>query len=167
MRATFLALVALTLTACSGSRPLHDLSSSTGGPDEFSVMPNRSLTLPETFNLPTPTPGGTNITDVTPNADAIAALGGRANAANTGGTPARDAALVTQAGRFGVTPDIRDVLASEDAGIRSGASRFGILSAFSSQRYFRTYANQALDAYAELTRFRNAGVPTPTAPPLN
>lgn len=167
MRALFLALVALTVTACSGQRPLHDTSGEGGGPDEFAVTPTRPLSMPETFDLPAPTPGQGNLVDIDPNAEAIAALGGNAAARTAGGVPARDRALVTQASRNGVTDGIREVLAEEDAAFRTNARRFGIFSAFRSERYFRVYASQALDAYAELERFRNAGIPTPTAPPNN
>ncbi len=167
MRKAILAvLTAATLMACSsGERPLHDMRSSTGGPDEFSVMPVGTLEIPATMTLPPPTPGGANLTDPTPKADAIAVLGGNAAAANFGGIPASDAALVARAGRNGTQGDIRAVLATEDARFRAGKKRLGFLSILSRDRYFRAYAGSALDAYAELARFRAAGVATPTAPP--
>lgn len=153
----------LALTACGGSKGLHELRVGSG-PDEFLVQPASPLELPADLSvLPTPTPGGTNITDANPVGDAIAALGGRENARRAGGIPAGDTALVTQARRYGVTPNIRAELAEADAKFRK--RRTGFLGLFSRDGYFRAYANQALDAYAELTRFRNAGVQTPTAPP--
>ncbi len=49
------------------------------GPDEFAVLPTKPLEMPENMAaLPEPTPGGVNRTDPTPEADAIAALGGNA-----------------------------------------------------------------------------------------
>lgn len=167
MRKAILAVMtAATLTACSsGERPLHDMRSSSGGPDEFSVMPVAALEIPTTMTLPAPTPGGANLTDPTPKADAIAALGGNAAAAYRGGIPASDVALVARAGRNGTQGDIRAVLAAEDARFRAGKKRLSVLSILSRDRYFKAYAPGALDAYAELARFRAAGVATPTAPP--
>ncbi|MCF2871275.1 DUF3035 domain-containing protein [Octadecabacter sp. G9-8] len=155
----------LTLAACtSGDRGLRDLRASGGGPDEFRVMPMAPLVLPaDTATLPTPTPGAGNRADPAPIADAVVALGGSANALVPNGVPVRDGALVAAASRNGVDPAIRQTLASEDEAFRTRQSRFGFFRG--RDRYFRAYARQALDAYAELTRFRNAGVATPSAPP--
>lgn len=166
MRKTILGFgIALLLSACAGGdRGLRDFRTNGGGPDEFSILPARPLVLPtDVTNLPVPTPGGTNLTDPAPNADAVAALGGNPNALAAGGIPATDGALVTAAGRNGVDPEIRQTLATEDERFRN---RRGRLTLFGGRdRYFRVYSRQALDAYAELRRFRNAGVATPTAPP--
>ncbi len=153
------------LTACAGeNRGLRDLRSNGGGPDEFRVMPVQPLVQPtDVINLPTPTPGGTNLSDPRPNADAVAALGGNPNALIPNGIPASDGALVTAASRNGVDPAIRQTLASEDAAFRTRRSRFGFIRG--RDRYFSAYSRQALDAYSELQRFRNAGVATPSAPP--
>jgi hypothetical protein len=155
----------LTLAACAGGdRGLRDLRSSNGGPDEFRVMPMEPLILPnDVTNLPTPTPGAGNLSDPTPVADAVTVLGGNANALIPNGAPASDGALINAAGRNGIDPAIRQTLASEDAAFRNRQSRFGLFRA--RDRYFQAYARQALDAYAELQRFRDAGVATPTAPP--
>lgn len=154
----------LTLAACANDRGLRDLRSSGGGPDEFRVMPMGALVLPSDLdNLPEPTPGGTNISDPTPAADAVAVLGGNPNALVPNGIPSSDGALITAASRNGVDPSIRQTLASEDAAFRARQTRFGLFRA--RDRYFQAYARQALDAYAELIRFRNAGVTTPSAPP--
>ena len=78
------------------------------------LLPARPLEMPESYSsLPAPTPGGTNITDPNPSADAIAALGGHPSAANAGGIPTFDTALVAAVSRFGVPADIRAVVASE------------------------------------------------------
>lgn len=155
----------VTLAACAGGdRGLRDLRSNGGGPDEFRVMPMQPLTLPtDVTNLPVPTPGGTNLSDPTPNADAVAALGGNPNRLIPNGSPASDGALITAASRNGVDPAIRQTLAAEDAAFRNRQSRFGLFRG--RDRYFSAYARQALDAYGELQRFRNAGVATPSAPP--
>lgn len=150
------------LAACSGGRGLRDLGNPQGGPDEFSVQPSRPLELPADMSLlPEPTPGGTNRTDADPKADAISALGGRVSA--TSGVPASDAALVGTASRYGVTAEIRDVLASDDERFRKSAGRFSS----GADRYFRAYASQALDAYAEFERLRALGARVPSAPPAN
>lgn len=157
--------VIMMLTACAGGdRGLRDLRANGGGPDEFGVLPVGALVLPnDVTNLPTPTPGQSNRTDPRPNADAVAVLGGNPNALIPNGIPAGDGALVTAASRNGVDPTIRQTLASEDAAFRTRQSRFGFIRG--RDRYFSAYARQALDAYSELQRFRNAGVATPSAPP--
>ncbi|PUB17595.1 DUF3035 domain-containing protein [Yoonia sediminilitoris] len=166
MRAIILsALAIVTMTACANTdRNLRDLRASGGGPDEFAVIPQRPLLVPDTNLLPEPTPGGTNLADPTPNADAIAALGGSQTAQFTGGVPARDTALVTQASRYGVDADIRSELAAADAAFRKGRSRLNIFNPLGRDRYFPAYARQALDAFAELARLRSLGVNTPAAP---
>lgn len=164
MRAVILGLICISLTACSGGdRSLRNLDVASDGPDEFSVVPSAPLVMPETDSLPAPTPGQGNRTDVNPIGDAIAALGGRERSA--GGVPASDAGLVAFASRNGVTPNIRAELAEADAAFRSRATRFSWNPFSRKDRYFSAYARQALDAYAELARFRSAGVQTPSAPP--
>jgi len=58
---------------------------------------------------------------------------------------------------------IRQTLATEDAAFRNRQTRFGWFRG--RNRYFAAYSRQALDAYSELQRFRNAGIATPSAPP--
>ncbi|QQA43132.1 DUF3035 domain-containing protein [Pelagovum pacificum] len=166
MRATFAILCVTTLLGgCGlGDPTLHDLESTGGGPDEFSVLPTNPLEIPPLAVLPQPTPGGTNRTDRNPIAEGIVALGGNPAAAYAGGVPSSDAALVAAAQGNGVDPSIRTTLASEDARFRR--MRSGITSGlFGGDPYYRAYSGQSLDAYAELGRFRQSGVPTPTAPP--
>ena len=162
---TILIFVAvLSLTACANDRGLRDLRTNGGGPDEFGVSPVNPLVVPgDISTLPAPTPGGTNRTDPTPNADAVAVLGGNPNALVPAGSPASDGALIAAASRNGVDPVIRSTLASEDAAFRNRRARLSLFGG--RDRYFRAYAGQALDAYAELERFRAAGVATPSAPP--
>lgn len=164
-RAALLAAV-LTLAACSGDRnpTLLNLSSSTVGPDEFAIVPNRPLEAPESFaELPNPTPGGANRTDVNPNADAIVALGGRPGTSNV--VPGSETGLVSSAGRYGVDPNIRALLAQEDLDFRRRKDGRVLERLFNVNVYFRAYRPQTLDKYAELERFRNLGVRTPAAPP--
>ena len=156
-----------TLSACSGSdKPLHDLRGTGNGPDEFAVLPVKPLEMPTSFStLPEPTPGVSNLADPNPTGGAYAALGGRSDGGIAGGVPAADSALVQAAGRYGVTPGIRETLANEDESFRRRRGRLSGFGLFGGGNYFRTYASMALDAYAELIRFRNLGVQTPSAPP--
>lgn len=165
MQRLVLAILAVLMVSACGSRDrgLHDFRNTSTGPDEFSVAPTQPLEVPANYTeLPTPTLGAANLTDSNPSAQAIAALGGNA-AAVQGGIPARDTALVSYAGRNGVTANIRSVLAEEDSTFRK---RRGRISGFGSgNKYFTAYAGQSLDAYAELIRWRQLGVKTPSAPP--
>lgn len=159
-------LALIALCACSGgSDGLHRLDSGLVGPDDFSNLPTLPIAVPATNALLPPTPGGTNRTDQNPDADAIAALGGSPAAAFAGGIPAGDLALLSYAGRGGTDPAIRQTLATEDAAFRSRAALGGSFNFWGSDRYYPAYASQSLDAYAELARFRAAGVPGPSAPP--
>ncbi len=165
MRGMIVAAIAvLTLAACGSDRGLRDYSRSSGGPDEFTVLPNRPLDIPTNMAaLPQPTPGAANLADPNPVGDAIALLGG--TGAARGGIPATDAALINSATRYGVAGDIRATLAAEDSAFRKRRER-GLFNG-GADRYFRAYANMALDAYAELIRFKALGVQVPSAPPAN
>lgn len=166
MRAITFSVLALSLAAACGNtdRPLHDLQAAGGGPDAFAVIPVGPLEIPATRELPPPTPGGTNRTDPTPIADAIAALGGSAAAQIAGGVPAGDAALVAQASRYGVDPSIRTELAATDAARLQRAHRSNVFNPLGRDRYFPAYAGQALDAFAELERMRALGITVPNPP---
>jgi hypothetical protein len=156
----------LALGACSGDKTpnLMNLRSSTNGPDEFGILPPKALELPEDLvSLPEPTLGGANRTDPTPNADAIVALGGSANAA--GGVPAGDGALVRYASRAGTAASIRETLAAEDLEYRRKNDGRLLERLFNVNVYFKAYRKQSLDQQAELRRWRKAGRRTPSAPP--
>ena len=163
-------LGAVALAGCSqsgdGPRPLHDLRSNSGSPEEFAIVPNKPLVIPESMQaLPTPTPGGANRTDPTPKADAVAALGGNPAALVPGeGVAASDAALVQQATRYGTDPAIRQKLATEDAALRQRKGRFN-WSLVPRDNYGNAYRRETLDPYAWLRRYRAAGARTPSAPP--
>lgn len=159
--------VMLTLAACAkGDKvpSLMNIRSTTNGPDEFAVLPPKPLSLPEDLAaLPEPTPGGANLTDPTPEADAIAALGGNLRAA--GGIPAGDGGLVSYAARFGVAGDIRETLAGEDLAWRQKNDGRLLERLLKVNVYFKAYEDMWLDQQAELWRWRRAGVKTPSAPP--
>lgn len=162
-------LALATLGACS-SRPdqpnLMNIAASQRGPDEFSVLPTEPLQAPPSFSdLPTPTPGGSNLVDPNPRAEAIAALGGRANAVETGGIPAADSALHAHVARHGTSGDIRAQLAAEDLELRQRNDGRMLERLFGANVYNRAYRDQALDREAELERWRRAGARTPAAPP--
>ncbi|AJE45162.1 hypothetical protein P73_0447 [Celeribacter indicus] len=145
------------LVACSkGGDPLPNAV--VAGPDEFRVVPVKPLQQPATFSsLPAPTPGGTNLTDPSPKADAIIALGGRPSQA--GGA---DGGIVNYASRYGVDPAIRAGLAQEDE--RRAGGRRGWLG-LGAKKYERAYRGHALEPYEELLRLRDLGVDVPSAPP--
>lgn len=166
MRALSFSVLALILvTACGNTdRPLRDLRSASGGPDEFAVIPFDPLEIPETRALPNPTPGGANRADPTPNADAIRALGGSPAAQIAGGIPAGDAALLAQTNRYGVDPAIRAQLAAEDTARLERTRRSNLFNPLGRDRYFSTYARQALDAPAELARLGGLGVAVTQVP---
>ena len=156
-----LALV-LGLSACGGSdQPnLMNLRSSGNGPDEFAILPSKPLQLPPDLKaLPAPTPGGGNITDPTPEADAIVAMGGRPGAGTN------DTALVAYAARGGVESGIRGTLAAEDLEFRRKNDGRLLERVFNVNVYFDAYEPMSLDQHAELERWRAQGLLTPSAPP--
>jgi len=161
-------LLAVSLvSACSRNREprLLNIASSTSGPDEFAILPNKPLQAPENFaELPAPTPGGANRVDATPNEDAIAALGGNP-AVVSRGIPAGDAGLVNHASRYGRSAGIRQQIAAEDVDFRRRKNGRILERLFNVNVYFRAYRRMSLDQYAELERFRRLGVRTPAAPP--
>jgi hypothetical protein len=142
---------------------LMNIRAQGNGPDEFAILPPKALQLPESLSaLPEPTPGGRNLTDPTPNEDAIIALGGQPGGA---GIPAGDSALVAYAGRDGIASDIRGVLAAEDLAFRQENDGRLLERVFNISIYYDAYADQSLDQQTELARWRARGVPTPSAPP--
>jgi hypothetical protein len=162
-RTMAMAVVLLALAACGGGKAprLMHLTSATDGPDEFAILPPKPLSLPESLtDLPEPTPGGTNLTDPTPNEDAVAALGGRPGAGSGG-----DAGLMNHTARYGRAAGIRDQLAAEDLEFRSRNRGRPLERLFNLNVYFRAYKKQSLDQYAELQRWRRAGARNPSAPP--
>jgi hypothetical protein len=160
-------VVLLALSACGahkGVPHLMNLRSSNNGPDEFALLPPKALALPEDLTaLPDPTPGGENLTDQHPLDDAIVALGGKVPAVS--GIPASDTGLVRYAGRAGGIADIRASLAADDLAWRKKHPGKVLERAFSLTTYFDAYKAMWLDTYAELQRWRDAGVRTPSAPP--
>lgn len=168
--AHLVAMVALMgLAACAGRErdiTLHNLKTYSGEPEEFSIVPAKPLVQPDSYaELPTPTPGGANITDQNPKADAVAALGGNPTRLQAGdGVPKGDTALISGASRYGRDAGIRSTLADEDLAFRKTRSLF-TWSIVPEDEYYRAYRRQSLDPYDWLIRYRKAGAQTPTAPP--
>jgi len=166
------AVATLALSACGGGADkvphLMHLHPQTRSPDEFAVLPTKPLTLPDDLKkLPEPTPGGANITDPTPEADAIAALGGKDRPLTPGKIAAADAGLVSHALRFGAASDIRQTLAAEDLEYRRKNNGRLLERIFNTNVYYKAYSNMALDQYVELEYWRAQGVRTVSAPPQN
>lgn len=162
-RFLILALI-LTLGGCSGNDGLLNIKQERGeGPDEFSVLPTKPLQMPENLAaLPEPTPGGTNLTDPTPEIDVAAALGGNAAVLSRAST---DGALLAHATRFGIAQNIRSELAAADLEFRRNNQGRLLERVFDVNVYFRAYEFMELDQYAELERLRRSGVRTPAVPP--
>jgi hypothetical protein len=155
----------LVLSACaSGDPELMNLTSGSEGPDEFGIVPPKPLSMPENLaQLPAPTPGGANLTDRNPEAEAVAALGGKPGATN--GIPSGDSALYAYAARNGVDSGIRTTLASEDLEWRRDNNGRVLERWFNVNVYYKAYDDQRLDQQSELARWRQAGVRTSSAPP--
>ena len=160
-----LGLAAVLLAGCSRNREpdLVNLRGSKDGPDEFAILPTKPLEQPpDLAALPAPTPGGANLTDPTPRSDAVAALGGQPGVLTRAST---DGALVRYAGRYGVAVGIRTDLAAADVEFRRRNDGRLLERIFDVNVYYRAYRAQSLDQYAELERFRRAGIRTPAVPP--
>lgn len=170
MRAIFAGGLMVTLAACGGAAEpkLLNIRDVPGdGPDEFAILPAKPLVIPDTLDtsvaaLPEPTPGGANLADIDPDVELAVALGGSAAAVTRGGA---DPALIAYTTRFGVAPGIRSDLAASDLAFRRENDGRLLERIFNVNVYYRAYEPFALDQYAELERFRRAGVRTPAVPP--
>ena len=155
----------LSLAACGGTA-LRPPGPAGPGPDEFMVLPSRPLQEPADYSrLPDPAPGGTNLADPDPRADAVAALGGDPAAVSRRGIPPADRTLLAHVRRYGVPEGIRDELARADRTFRRRQGGLAFLRLFPGNRYAAAYRRWALDPWEELERLRAAGVRTPDAPP--
>ncbi|MGB8814934.1 MAG: DUF3035 domain-containing protein [Paracoccaceae bacterium] len=159
------AVALMALAGCGSKEPtLMNVRSSTNGPDEFGILPPKPLEMPKSLaDLPEPTPGGANLTDPTPNDDAIVALGGKAQAGR--GISASDNALLAHTTRFGTEAGIRQTLAAEDLEYRRKNDGRLLERLFNVNVYFKAYLPMSLDQQAELARWRAAGAGNPSAPP--
>lgn len=158
------ALLALGACAKPENPVLMNAAAQHTGPDEFSILPTKPLEMPTSLaELPQPNPSGTNRVDPQPRADVARALGGSPAVALAGG--AVDGGIVNHASRFGRDGGIRAQLASEDLEHRKDNRGRLLERIFAVNVYNKAYAFMSLDKYAEVERWRRAGVRTPTAPP--
>lgn len=168
MRIPLGAIILIGLVAVAGcsNTGLRDLQPTGPGPDEFMILPNKPLTAPKDYQvLPAPTPGGANLVDQNPKADAVVALGGQASALTPNGVPASDGALVNQASRYGVPANTRVALAETDAKFRKKQSVMTRIRLFPVDRYEQAYRREALNPFEQTNRFRRSGFGTPSSPP--
>ena len=153
------------LAACDRGDP-ELMNIRTDTPDEFSILPTKPLEAPEDYTaLPEPTPGGANRVDATPQADAVAALGGNPDRLQPGTIYAGEQTLISYATRYGVPADIRDTIAAEDLEWRKTHNGLLLERLFNVNVYYDSYSPMFLDQFLELDRLRAKGVKTPSAPP--
>lgn len=164
-RASAALMIVTLVSACGGDRGLMNLTRQQQGPDEFAVIPGKPIEQPADYStLPPPTPGGVNRTDATPNADAVAALGGNPNRlALTGRTS--DGDLVRAAGRYGTDPNIRAQLTAADEEFRRRNKGRLLERWFRVTTYFDAYSGESLDQHETLDQYRARGARTPGVPP--
>ncbi len=161
-----LILAAVGLSACEETADDRDLltrvmSANTQGPEEFVVVPNKPLTLPEDLaSLPLPQPGITSRSEQNPRADAIAALGGRQQRAGT------DRGLLAALGVTQVDPNIRTTLAREAREFRENNPGLILDRMMGRMTDPVIYRGQLLDPAAEVERLRAAGVRVPQMAPV-
>lgn len=160
------AVAALGACASDEDPRLMNTRASTTGPDEFAILPTKPLQMPaDLAALPAPTPGGENLTDPTPVADAVAALGGSRAALAPRGVAAADAGLIAYVAQFAASADIRAVLAAEDLAYRRDNNGKVLERLFNVNVYYRAYLPMTLDQAAEIERWRKLGIRTVGAPP--
>ena len=157
----------LVLAACSGREPnLINTNRGQVGPDEFGVLPNRPIEIPQDLSaLPPPTPGARNRVDPQPQADAVAALGGQPARLERTGDLRGEAGLIGHTTRYGVQSGVREDLAAEDLEFRRRNRGRVLERLFGVSTYWRAYEREELDQYRELERYRAAGARNPAAPP--
>ncbi len=161
-------MAALALAGCGGGGDdtsfVERISANNQtSPDEFAVLPQKPLELPEDLvNLPTPTPGAVNRTDLTPQKDVLVALSGR----DAKAPPVQsDGALIAALSRSGVTPDIRSQLAREDVIYQENNKGRLLERLFDRDTDFLVYEGMLLDASQEIARLRALGLQVPPNPP--
>lgn len=131
-------------------------------PEEFSVLPQKPLELPEDLTaLPPPTPGAPSRVDFRPQEEALVALSGRPVKAPAN---ASDAALLRLTG--GGAAGIRQQLAAEDEVYRDNNKGLLLDRLFGKVRDADIYSGQVLEAETELLRLRRLGIRTPQLPPV-
>ena len=152
----YLILIGVSLTACAGGSQ---------GPDEFGVLPTTPLQYPKNLSeLPEPNLSGQNLADKRPIDDVINALGGNADLQKKSKIKKNEKPLLKAVSRFGITPDIRMITASEDADFREKNKAKVLERLVGVNTYKIRYRSQRLDAERELERLNKLGIRTPIAP---
>ena len=163
----WLGLLALAsaLSACTigseGGTFSEQIGLSSPPPDEYSVVANRELQLPSSYDLPLPSPGAPSRVEAQPRDEARAALFAP-SATTTGGPSSSEAALLAAAGADQADPDIRQTVAREQQEV-AGNSRFGLTS-IAGYEIPGIEEDEALDADEEARRLAAEGVQTPISP---
>ncbi|WP_232829413.1 DUF3035 domain-containing protein [Tropicimonas sp. IMCC34043] len=163
-----IALALVAVTACSRKDPnLMQIGRARYTPDEFAILPSKPIETPPSYTaLPPPAPvGSPNRTDVTPTADAVAALGGNPARVAQDGKLGADGALIKQTSRYGTDPQIRTELAQDDLEYRQRHRGRLMERIFRVPTYYRVYEGSELNQYGSLIGARQRNVPTPAAPP--
>ncbi len=166
-RAGVLLALCVMIAGCERSTPqLINPQRGQRTPDEFSILPSKPIEMPKDFAaLPPPTPGQANRTDATPMADAVAALGGNPAGIQRDGKTGADGALITQASRYGVDPQVREKLASADLEYRKHNRGRLLERMFGITTYYNAYERDDLNQYGTTENFRRAGKGTSAPPP--
>lgn len=153
---------ALVLSGCAdgGLAGFLRASGATSTPDEFMVLPTKPLEMPaDLAALPAPVPGARNRVDIDPEELAVAGLTGTPGQVNT----VSGAALVARAGP--AAPQIRSVVASEDATWRAENGGLFFERLFSADKEAVIYRGQVLDAPGTFVDLRDRGVDVPSPSP--
>ena len=94
----------------------------------------------------------------------INALGGNADLQKKSKIQKNEKPLLKAVSRFGITPDIRMITASEDADFREKNKAKVLERLVGVNTYKIRYRSQRLDAERELERLNKLGIRTPIAP---
>lgn len=159
---TGLLIGALAIAGCSGGGLAGYLRTSgvTSTPDEFMVLPTKPLEMPaDLAALPQPVPGARNRVDIDPEELAVAGLTGTPGQVNT----VSGAGLVARVGP--AEPQIRTVLAVEDATWRAENGGRFFERLFSADKESVIYRGQVLDAPGTFVDLRDRGVDVPSPSP--
>ncbi len=137
------------------------------GPAEFAVLPTKELAMPEEYvTLPEPILGSKNRADQEPQHDAVAILGGKPEQLDSELIGAGEMPLIVIASRYGVSADIRTVLAEEDKTYRKKhRARFYDRWIYDDDAYLRRLKSQELKPYDALRKLQAQGVRIPSFPP--
>lgn len=109
------AAVVLSVVSACGDGFRKDLGLIGEGPDEFTVVPRKPLSLPQNGDLPTPRPGEVSPLDPTPLADAQRALQVEVGATEASAPSSGEAGFVQAAGAAGASDAVRTQLETEAA----------------------------------------------------